>query len=84
MNANSPIPVTVPLEWGARNVNPNGVEESQFPSRSINVITFDFYKEVMNLLDQDFARQSNNLVLNPKKKTGTSHIELHPTRLWMK
>ena len=40
MNANSPIPVTVPLEWGARNVNPNGVEESQFPSRSINVITF--------------------------------------------
>ena len=68
MNANTPVPVVVPLEWGSKKLNVDGVEESQFPIRTINVITFDFHTEVMNLLDQKFARDSKNLVLNPEKK----------------
>ena len=68
MNANIPTPVTIPLEWGAKKVNSEGIEESQYPSRKVDVISFDFQKEVINLLDQEFARSSCNLVLNPEPK----------------
>ena len=59
-------------------MNNDGVEKSQYPTQSVEVITFDFRREVENLLSQDFASQSNNLVLNSNKSDWFKPYELSP------
>jgi len=78
MRANKPISVPVRLEWGAKHIDIDGAEKTRFPFRTVDVITFDFRREVENLMAQDFASQSESLVLNPQREDWFRPYKLTP------
>ena len=80
MRANKPESVPVRLEWGAKLVDEDGAEQNRYPYRTVDVITFNFRREVENLLAQDFASQSANLVLNPCRNDWFRPYQLTPNQ----